>query len=637
MIFRGMNVANPINRLKAGWVVIAQNVRQLIRGAFGMRNVLSGALVTLSAAVMTVERLNYNGGYALVSVDASGNLYYNGSKIATGLSGNPVSIIPFRPNASPETWGYIGDSAPDGSVTITTKYALNGDPATFACSGMLKVRASDGLCYKTGIKEPQVAPVVTTQNTSVSVSATLEATAIPWTNYSGVNSSYSYGETNGYPNPSPDGTAPFVINCQNATSVTITSLTGTATINGNAAATPLTNGPSTASATNPGHYVMAKGTGATPPATASVVIGAFCDGAGNVVPAGAAPLYIPAVVDVTASIGNPITVPYGAATFQVGINSTGNTFSSNSGSFALTATVTTNALPSVLSIFGNLTAYYWGDSPTSGPVANYIWKNPDDPSGSGPARSISSAVGSTSGNSFIFDATFVSGIPQLPGIGSPSIPMTWSQLNPQDIVTGSYPVYSPAIKGVDGNTAYQNFNFCLVGNLFVPQAGTYEFTLLYKDALIWGIGGGATVVSSSSGDTIANSQEGQTITVVNGLPLFPMGIESGGGGGTSGGITVAVNFPAAGSYPIEIDYDYWYHSGRILLVTAAPTPGGSPSISMNDPVSYVAGHRRSRSPKCDRRASRIEACHPVFFPPAHSGGAPDARRRPRSPAQTMGG
>ena len=38
---------------------------------------------------------------------------------------------------------------------------------------------------------------------------------------------------------------------------------------------------------------------------------------------------------------------------------------------------------------------------------------------------------------------------------------------------------------------------------------------------------------------------------------------------------MVVSVPAAGIYPIEIDYDYWYHSGRILLLKASPTAGGS--------------------------------------------------------------
>ncbi len=555
--------------------------------------------LVLSAPPHSIKRLNDttpNGpssGYVLV-IGAAGKMYVNASQVGSGFSTNPVSLITFRPNASVQPWTYVGDNSE--LVTIITQALYNGASVSFDCFGQIKIR-SDGTVYKTGVKEPQVAPIVTTSNTNVIVGGNLLATAIPWTNYDGQNPDYDYGEADGPPNPGPtppiDGTPPFVIDVANATSITITSLTGTATINGNSAATPTTTGPSTGASTNPGHYIMEQGTGTTPPATATVVTGAFTDGDGNVITAGVAPLYIPSVVDVGAVIGvaNAITVPYGAQVFQIGINSTGDTFSSNSGSFALQVEVTTNALPNVMSTLGTLIVYYWGDSPTSGPQSAYIWKNPDDPSGSGPTRSISDAVGSTTGNSFIFDTSFGSsaspplpaGIPGLPGIGSPSLPMAWTVLSPESVASGSNPVFTPAIKGVDGNTAYQNFNFCLYGSIYIPEAGDYTFVLTNHDDIIWGIGGGAKLVSASStfngGSTTPTlSTYGQTITVVNGYPLLPRGPYPSGEGGDHAVSTVVVSFAGPGVYPIEIDYDYWYHSGRILLLMASPKPSVSPTI-----------------------------------------------------------
>jgi hypothetical protein len=293
--FKGIDLTHPINRIRAGAVAVAVNVRSYGRGWIGLRNVLTAAILTVGGAVNSIARLNDTtpagpvAGYSIISADALGNLYCGAAKVATGLSGNPISLIAFRPNASVQPWMYQADSAPQGNVTLITKYLINGVPVNFVTNGMNKVR-SDGTAYKTGIKEPQLAPTVTTNNTSVSVTGNLLSTAIPWTNYLGANSSYSYGETNGYPKPAPDGTAPFVINVANATTVTITSLTGLATINGNANVGPTNNAvpPSLnpALSTNPGHYVMAQGTGVTPPSAASVVIGAFCDSLGNVVAAG---------------------------------------------------------------------------------------------------------------------------------------------------------------------------------------------------------------------------------------------------------------------------------------------------------------------------------------------------------------
>ena len=352
---------------------------------------------------------------------------------------------------------------------------------------------------------------------------------------------FNYGETEGYPNVTPpvDGTAPFVINCLNATSITITglSLDGTVVINNTTNPTLTATSSGRVGAGDPGYpgqFIQVIGSGGHP-TTASYVVGCFTDGSGNVIPAGVAPLFIPNIVDVGVafSTSTPIPVPYGAVAFQVGINSVGNTFTQgtppNSGLINFTGEVTTNALPTVLSILGTLSLSYWGDSPNSGAVAEYIWKNPDDTAGSGPVRSTSNANGSTTGNSFIFDATFSGGLPGLPGVGTESVPMEWTALNPDSVAVGTSPVFpSPLTTTYPNQTIYANFNFCLSGSIYVPAAGNYTFKLTNQDDCIWGIGGGAKFVSISTtgpgGDgSHGLSQAGQTITVVSGLPLLPRG------------------------------------------------------------------------------------------------------------------
>lgn len=538
---------------------------------------IAPGVINLPDPPHTIRRLNDstpNGpiaGYALV-IGAAGKMYVNNTQVASGLSSNPVSLIPFRPNASVQPWMYVGDSAPQGNVTITG--------SGFVCSGMLKIR-SDGLTYKMGIKEPQLAPIITTQTSGINLSGNLLNTTVPWTNYLGQNPSFNYGESNGPPDPTPDGTPPFVIDVLNASTVTITSITGTATINGGSK-TPTSAGP-TPGSTNPGGYVQV---GGVVPGSVSVVVGAFTDGAGNVMPLGVAPLYVTSVIDVGGNIGVAIKVPFGAVQFQLGINSTGNTFNANTptASFALTATVTTNALPSVTSILGNLTAYYWGDSPTGGGVASYLWKNPSDPGGGGPARLISNADGSTTGNSFIFDATFTSGIPGLPGLSDPTLPMEWTALSPDSVAVGENPLFAaPITTTYPNNTQFSNFNFCLIGNIYFPSAGLYTFVLTNHDDVIWGIGGGVKLISatqsgSGEGSGVSLSDAGQTITVVGGYPLLPRQTYTSGSGGNYAKTTVVVSVPASGIYPIELDFDYWYHSGRILLLEGSATAGGSATI-----------------------------------------------------------
>ena len=589
--FHGLDVNHPLNRIVSR-VSMAVNVRAYQAGGITFRNLLTNAILTLASAVHTIKRLNDQTnpsalptGYIYIS-GAATTLYAGSTAVGAGFSGNPLSVIPFRPNTSVKPYAYIGDSAIQGNVVLTTQYLINGDATTFVTNGMVKV-ASSKIVWKSGVKEPQLAPMVSTSNFTVTIGPSpLLAKTIPWTNYLGQNTDYNYTETQGF--PGTDGTAPFIVDVANATTVTITAITGTATINGGTA-TPTTLGPSPAASTNPGHYIQAEGTGSTPPTTATVVIGAFTDGSGNVVPVGVAPLYVSSVFDVGANIGTAVPIPYGAKDLQIGINTTGNGtggggFNSNSGQFQITVQVTTDALPSVTSILGTMTAWYFGDSPTSGPTGSYIWKNPDDPGGSGPTRSTSNADGSTTGNSFIFDATFTSGIPALPGVGSPTVPMEWTTLNPQSVATGTNPVFAaPITTTYPTNTSFSNFNFCLTGNIYFPSGGNYTFVLTNHDDVIWGIGGGVTLVSattsgSGEGGVAQISDYGQTITVVGGYPLLPKEKYTNGGGGKYAQCTVVVSVPAAGIYPIELDFDYWYHSGRILLLMASATAGGSPTI-----------------------------------------------------------
>lgn len=608
MIFRALDLTSPANRLKAGYAFLACNVRAYFVGGFQLRNLLTAAILTVGSTINSLSRLNDStpagpvSGYTIISA-AGTSLFNNTTNVADGMSGNPVSILPFRPNASVRPWAYIGDVAPspaalevDNDVaTLHTTSLYSGLPVDFKSNRMVKVD-STGVAYKIGVKEPQLAPTISTENSSKTVAGNLLATAIPWTNFAGANPDFDYGETEGFPNviPPVDGTAPFIVDCADASTITINSITGTATVNGDATATPTTLGPSTAVSTNPGHYIQISGTGSRP-ATATIITGAFIDASGNVMPVGVAPLFIPSVVDVGAVIGvvNSIAVPTGAQSFQIGINSTGNTFNSNSGQFSINVTVNTFSLPPNLGIIGQLNLYYWNDSPTSGPVAAYIWKNPGDPGG-GISRNISNAIGNISGNSFIFDTSFGSscvppqppGIPGLPGIGTTDVGMQWFQLNSDEVVTGSFSA---------NPTQDHDFNFTMSGKIYIPAPGDYTFVLTYKDDVIWGVES-ATLVSSTATQL---STQGQTITVVNGYPLLPRQTESTGEGGGFGTVTTILNFASAGIYGIEIDYDYWFHSGRILLLMGSPTPGADPTIippisgSVREEVQYRYVYRSS--------------------------------------------
>ena len=532
-----------------------------------------GAPFSLLTPIHSIRRLNDSTpsgpltGYLLVT-GAAAEVYANGTPVANGFSGNPISLVPFRPNTSVAPWMYIGDSSQ------ATQILSNG----FAnCAGMMKVR-SDGLIYKTGIKEPQVIPLVSTANTTTGGTDVLAATSFPWTNTGGVNPSYNYGQTAG-------GTAPVIIATPvYGSTVKIISVAGIATINGNAAATPSTSQVNTN--VFPGYYVYP---GAHSPS--SLVIGAFTDSSGNVV---AGSVATPNPVDVSA--GGTFTVPFGATQFQVGIDSQGNTFGSNSGSFTLQWQVTTAAIATHIVTLGQVTAYSWGDSPHSGPVSAYIWKNPND-TGSGVPRSIGTAQATTQSNSWEFDSTPQDG----------TVFVSWNTVDSTGTVTGSIPMFSTSLEPSNyPNQDFNNFNSCIVGSIFVPAAGTYAFSLQYKDQIMFGIGGGAVLsgnVTTTGGGhgTITETppftgHNGQTKTVVSGLPLTYVGFNnSTTGSSTFQTSTFNINIPAAGAYQVEIDWDYWFHTGRSLYmkVNSATIPALTIAARVN--VSYAYKYRSSKT------------------------------------------
>ena len=340
--FGGICLVYPPDRLPPGKYPFAQNVRRYWKGGIIGRNLLTAAIYTLAAVAHSIRRFNDStpsgppSGYTIINGASTTLSVWNSTigvvNVATGLSGNPLSIVPFRPNASVQPWAYVANSAAQGSVTLATKYLINGTTVDSVSNGMMKVR-SDGLCYKEGVKEPQLAPVVSTQNSSVPFGGvgSMLATAIPWTNYSSANSGFDYGETEGYPNVTPpvDGTAPFLINCENATYITITALSrdGTVVINGatNPTLTATSSGRVRFGAPGyPGQFIQISGSRRRRHCV--LCCRAFTDGAGNVIPAGVAPLFVPNIVDVGVAFGTStnIKVPYGAVAFQVGVNSVGN-------------------------------------------------------------------------------------------------------------------------------------------------------------------------------------------------------------------------------------------------------------------------------------------------------------------------
>lgn len=541
--FHGMNTVAPADTLLAlKKTPYAQNIRRYLRDRIAGRATQPPVpAIALPASVHSLRRMNDSSakvpaqGFALIS-GAADKVYAGNAQVASGLSGNRLSIIPFRPNASPQPWAYVADSS------LTANLSTGG----FAAAGMLKVR-SDGLVYKTGIAEPQQQPIVSAVNAITNGNVSVPSTTQPW--------SVAGGQNTGYPFTATGGTAPVVIPCTPGSTIVLTG-TGTIVTSFASGVTPDTLPPSNGQAANyPGGQGNIRGS------FCATLMGAFTDAGGNVVTptTGTGPVTVGA---------GPTTflVPVGAVQLQLGIDDVA--YASGSGSFNVSYTLTKQAVSSKVSLLGNVTAYYWGDSPTSGAVATYIWNNPSDPTATANPRSISTAAGSTTNNSLMFDV-------QTPG--NQSTPMQWATLDQNGTTTANLPVFAAPITGSpSGNFA--NWNMCVAGTLYIPTATTFTFTIKSKDNVMWGIGGGATW----PGKGTIQGALGQSVTVVNKASLLPSPAISGSGTATSA--SVAVTFPAAGSYSIELDYDFWYHPGHMLQVTVGQPDGSTVIVPLTQLV-----------------------------------------------------
>jgi hypothetical protein len=100
----------------------------------------------------------------------------------------------------------------------------------------------------------------------------------------------------------------------------------------------------------------------------------------------------------------------------------------------------------------------------------------------------------------------------------------------------------------------------------IPEAGNYTVSINHHDGMVWGMSGGATVISGPSDDPFNYTQ-----TAVQGFPVF-------GGTNQSGTKldTFVINIPSAGTYSVELNFAFWYHSGETLTLKVNgvnPSPG----------------------------------------------------------------
>jgi RHS repeat-associated protein/uncharacterized repeat protein (TIGR01451 family) len=140
------------------------------------------------------------------------------------------------------------------------------------------------------------------------------------------------------------------------------------------------------------------------------------------------------------------------------------------------------------------------------------------------------------------------------------------------------------------NSPLRSFEAVFTGSLTVRSAGQMVFNFFSDDGFVLGIGGGATRVSGSLNNPPSSGFTAFENFAVMGANNTPHG---------PGGDQIVVNFPAAGTYPYEVDYTENFFGQLSLTMTTASTgghgvpPTGSVTLTPNTVASKPAGQTQS--------------------------------------------
>ncbi len=111
-IVKGISLANPVDLMPPGFYPQLLNVRADANGEIDCRQGIKQILATNGGSpVHSLRRVNDAVDSTFTRFSGIGtNLYRDESVIDSGYSGDPLSILPFRPNRSPSPYVYIADS-----------------------------------------------------------------------------------------------------------------------------------------------------------------------------------------------------------------------------------------------------------------------------------------------------------------------------------------------------------------------------------------------------------------------------------------------------------------------------------------------------------------------------------------------
>lgn len=120
----GLDLVHPLDRMPKGSFGYLFNARVLSEGRIDGRPGYTN-YIDLPDIPNSIRRLNSVGSYALVG--GVGSSLYAGPQAAyvqvdTGYSGDPLSLIPFRPDQSPQSWMYVYDA--NKSAKINGSFTL---------------------------------------------------------------------------------------------------------------------------------------------------------------------------------------------------------------------------------------------------------------------------------------------------------------------------------------------------------------------------------------------------------------------------------------------------------------------------------------------------------------------------------
>lgn len=112
MAIKGLNLMTPPDRMEPGYFPYLHNIRPIQTGATAARHGLTGVSASPGGAIHSLRHMLDSNGDTQLFAGSGTSLYRLGtySAIDTGFSGEPLSMVPWRPEQSPLPYMYVGDS-----------------------------------------------------------------------------------------------------------------------------------------------------------------------------------------------------------------------------------------------------------------------------------------------------------------------------------------------------------------------------------------------------------------------------------------------------------------------------------------------------------------------------------------------